>query len=437
MIGYTTCAAALLALVDLDSVAAIRGIKDRKRQHGLRKLYYSEEHEVTDVQTECEEVIEGDPKQCIIVCVEVTSVKNGDELVGEYSTVNQRECEAGRKHDGHDAYDVDWEGHTEWPAYSPTQFPTFELADDGHDVDTMWTSDGRGIIDWTDNDATSYTAEILMAGGSKGSKSDGYSKGSNGGYTKISKSKSGKGGGQSKSSKVYYFDNGKGGGGSGYSKSSKSSGVGYVGDWDATILEPIHDESKAASWSGGAGIIEGDKVSSPSKSSKLESVSWSSGAGVIKEGSGSGSSKSSKSTAEAASWSDGVDGSSKSSKPQSASWSSGAAVIKEGSGSGSGSGSSKGSKPAEETASWSGGVSGSSKSSKPRSGSGSISGSGSGSGSSKSSKLVADSGEWDSAKRSGGGKVSGSSKSSKPSGGSADVLDRDGSFSDGKSGGWS
>jgi hypothetical protein len=41
------------------------------------------------------------------------------------------------------------------------------------------------------------------------------------------------------------------------------------------------------------------------------------------------------------------------------------------------------------------------------------------------------------AKRSCGGKVSGSSKSSKPAEGSADVLNRNGSFSDGKSGGWS
>ena len=388
MIKYITCATAILALIGINSVAAIRSNNDSKWQHGLRKLYYSKGHEVTDVQTKCEQVIEGDPKKCIIVCVEITSIRNEDELVGEYSKVNQRECEAGWEQDGHDGNDVDWEGHPEWPTYSPTQFLTFyspELADDGHDADNMWTGDGHDrVIDWTDNGSTSYTEEILVAGGSKGSKSDGYSKGLNGGYSKSSKSKGGKGCGQSKSSKLYFINNVKGGGGSGYSKSSKSSGVGNVGDWDATILEPIHDESEASSWFGGAGIIEGDEVSSLSKSSKSQSARWSSGTGVIKEGSGSSS------------------GSSKSSKPTTA-----------------------------ESANWSGGVGGSSKSSKPRSGSGS------GSDSSKSSKLVADSGKWESAEWFGGVKGSGTSKSSKPAGGSADVLDGNGSISDGESGGWS
>ncbi len=195
-----------MALVNLDSVAAVRGINDTKRQHGLRKLYYSEEHEVTDVQTKCELVVEGHPKQCIIVCLEVTSVKNGDKLVGEYSKVNQRECEAGWEHGGHD--------------------------------------------------------------GDKG-------------YSKSSKSKGGKSGGQSKSSKSHYTNKVKGGRKSDYSKSSKSSGMGDVGS---------HNKWETVSWPGGAVIIEGDKVSSSSKSSTSESDSWSSGVATIKAGCGSGKS---------------------------------------------------------------------------------------------------------------------------------------------------
>jgi hypothetical protein len=214
MIKYITCATAILALIGINSVAAIRSNNDSKWQHGLRKLYYSKGHEVTDVQTKCEQVIEGDPKKCIIVCVEITSVKNGDELVGEYSKVNQRECEAGWEHDGH-----------------------------GNDR-----------------------------------------------YSKSSKSKGGKSDGQWKISRLYYINNTKGGGESGYSKSSKSSGVGDVGDRDATILKPSHGKWEAVSWPSGAVIIEGDKVSSSSTSSKSESANWSSGAGIVKEGCGSGKS---------------------------------------------------------------------------------------------------------------------------------------------------
>ena len=161
-----------------------------------------------------------------------------------------------------------------------------------------------------------------------------------------------------------------------------------VGVWDAIILKPGHDELEAASLSGVSGIIEADKGSISSKSSKPESVSWPSGAGVKEgSGSGSGSSKSFKPTAESSSWSGGIGGSGKSSKlePESDSWSSDAGIIKVGSGSGS----------------------------------------------SKSSKLAADSSDWEADKLSGSGKGLGLSKSLKPVGGSADVLDREGSISDG------
>ena len=348
MINHIARGTALLALANLSTVAAIRN-NNYDKPHGLlRKLYYIEGHKVTDVQTKCNQVIEGDPKQCMIVCVEVTSIKNGDELVDEYSRVSQRECENGGEHDGHDGDNEDWEGHTEWPTYSPTQFPTYYptvSVDDGQGADAKWTGDGHGsIVDWTDDGWTSSTDESLASGGSKGGKSDGYleeSKGgysktskSKGGYSKGSKSKSGKGGSQSKtskskggkgesqskSSKVYYFDNVKGGEGSGHRKS------GDVGDWEASIHEPTPDEWEAPSWSGGAGIVVGDKGSGSSKSSKPESASWSGGAGVIKEIVGSGSSKSSKLAGshewESAKWSGGGlikggngSGSSKSSKP--------------------------------------------------------------------------------------------------------------------------
>lgn len=418
MINYITRATAVLALVQLNSVATIathRDNKDNKRR-GLRKLYYSQEgHEVTDVQTKCEQVIEGYPKQCIIVCVEVTSIKSGDALVDEYSKVKQHECEAGWEHDGRGDgdEDVDWDGQNEWPEYSPKQFPTSYptgWADDGRDADTALIGDGRDrVVDWTHVGPTSYTDEVLLLlGGSKGSKSGGgYSKGTNGGYSKSSKSTGGKGIGQSKSSKGVHYGDVEGGEGSGHSsKSSKSSGLGSVGDWDATIPEPIHDEWGVASWSSGAGITGEDKVSSSSKSSKTESVGWSGSATVSSKSSkiefeswsdgagarnGSGSSKSSKPISESASWSRSVGDSSKSAKQDSGSWSSGAGVVKEGNGSVS----------------------------------------------SKSSKLVADSGEWESAKLSGGGKGSGSSKSSKPAGSSADILDGKGSIYDGESGGWS
>jgi hypothetical protein len=391
MIGYITCATALLALTELNTAAAIRSNNDYDKRHGLRKLNYGEEHEVvTDVQTECEQVIEGNPKRCVIVCVEVTSVKDGDELVDEYSKVRQRKCEDGWEHDGNDGDDDDRKGHTDWPTYSPTtQFPTYYptgLVDDGHDTDTELTGDGHErVVDWTDDGWTSYADKSLVLEGSNGGESGGYSEGSKSGYSKSSKSKGGyskslkskgsKGGSRSKSSKVYY------GGNSSYNKSSKSSGVGDAGDWDATILEPAPGKWEAASWSGGAGVIEGHKGSGSSKSSKPESVSWSSGVDAITDSKGSGS------------------GSSKSSKPESASWSGGAGANKESNGSGS----------------------------------------------SKSSKLAVDSDEWESAKWSGGGlieggKVSGSSKSAKPAGGSGDAFDEKGSspktFSDRESGSW-
>ena len=349
MINHIARGTALLALANLSTVAAIRN-NNYDKPHGLlRKLYYIEGHKVTDVQTKCNQVIEGDPKQCMIVCVEVTSIKNGDELVDEYSRVSQRECENGGEHDGHDGDNEDWEGHTEWPTYSPTQFPTYYptvSVDDGQGADAKWIDGHESIVDWTDDGWTSSTDESLASGGSKGSKSDGYleeSKGgysktskSKGGYSKGSKSKSGKGGSQSKtskskggkgesqskSSKVYYFDNVKGGEGSGHRKS------GDVGDWEASIHEPTPDEWGAPSWSGGAGIVVGDKGSGSSKSSKPESASWSGGAGVIKEIVGSGSSKSSKLAGDSHKW-------------ESAKWS-GGGLIK----GGTGSGSSKSSKPA-------------------------------------------------------------------------------------------
>jgi hypothetical protein len=354
MFNYITRATAFLAIAILDTATAIR---NNDKWYGLHRLYYSKGHEVTDVQTKCNQVIEGDPKECMIVCVEVTSIRNGDELVNEYSRVSERKCGASWEHDGHDGDDKDWKGHTKWPTYSPTQFPTYyltESVDNGHGADAKWTGDGHEcIIDWTDDAWTSSMDESPVSGGSKGSKSGGYLEGSSSGYSKNSKSKGryskssksksgkggiqsktlnskgGKGGSQSKSLKVHYFDNVKGGGGSSYSKSSKSSGAGDVDDRDATTLEPTPNKWEAPSWSSGAGIDKGDKGLGSSKSSKPESTSWPSSAGAIKEVDSSGSSKSSKLAGNSREW-------------ESAKWSGGGLVK-----GGKGSGSSKSSKPAE------------------------------------------------------------------------------------------
>jgi hypothetical protein len=108
MINHIARGTALLALTSLSTVAAIRN-NNYDKPHGLlRKPYYSKGHDLNNVQTKCNQVIEGDPKQCMIVCIEVTSTKNGDELIDEHSRVSQRECEDG------------------W-MYSPTQFPTYYL----------------------------------------------------------------------------------------------------------------------------------------------------------------------------------------------------------------------------------------------------------------------------------------------------------------------
>lgn len=426
MISYITTTA-LLALAELNAAAAAIRSNEYYKRHGLRKLYYSEGHEVTDVQTKCNQVIEGNPKRCVIVCIEMTSVEEGDELVDEYSKVSQRKCEAGWENNGHNGDGDDWNGHTDWPTYSPTtQFPTNYPTgwfDDGHHVDTKWTGDGNErVIGWTDDGLTSYADESLVSEGSKGGKSGGYSKGSKSGHSKSSKSKGGysknskskgghaksskstgsKGGRYSKSSKEYYVGNLNHGKGLGYSKSYKSSGAGDVGDWDATILESTPNEWDSASWSGGVGVIEGYNDSGSIKSSKPESVSWSSGAGTIMVGKGSGSSESS--------------------KTESVIWSSGAVS------------SGKSSKLITESASWSGGVGGSGKSSKSEplgwSGGAGVNKEGNGSGSSKSNKQAGNS-------LIKGGKGPGSSKSSKHAGGSGDILDEKGSISRTVSDSWS
>ena len=157
--------------------------------------------------------------------------------------------------------------------YSPMQFPTSYptgWADDEHDVETAWIGNGCDhIVDWTNVSLMSHMDEIhVIMGGSKGSKR-GCS------YSKEFQFKEHKGIGQSKRLKGNHFDNVKGVDGLGHSsKSSKSSGLGGVGNWDATIPKPIHNEGDA-SWSSGAGIIEKDKVATSSKSSKTESAGWS------------------------------------------------------------------------------------------------------------------------------------------------------------------
>jgi len=97
MVNYSASATALLALtilatgtVNADSLNSMRRYGGERQ--GLRKLN-NNEHEVTDVQTECDVVIEGNPKVCVKVCVEVTSTTRSIGVVEEFSQVSQHKCD--------------------------------------------------------------------------------------------------------------------------------------------------------------------------------------------------------------------------------------------------------------------------------------------------------------------------------------------------------
>lgn len=119
MVNYSASAVALLALASLaaHTISAKNSdslLNDGDNQHGLRKLL-SEGHEITDMQTQCDRLVTGNPKVCNVVCVEVTSIIIDDITVEEYSQVSQHDCESGWEKD------VGWKGDTtEW-------------GDDGHD----------------------------------------------------------------------------------------------------------------------------------------------------------------------------------------------------------------------------------------------------------------------------------------------------------------
>jgi hypothetical protein len=62
MINFITHATALLAIAKLSTAATIRA-NDYDNRQGLRKLYNSDGHEVTDVQTKCDCMCRGDIHQ--------------------------------------------------------------------------------------------------------------------------------------------------------------------------------------------------------------------------------------------------------------------------------------------------------------------------------------------------------------------------------------
>ncbi|KAL3782041.1 hypothetical protein ACHAW5_004960 [Stephanodiscus triporus] len=150
MVNYSASATALLALssqvitaINAERSESVR--RDGRERQGLRKLSGLDE---TDVQTECEQVIEGNPAVCVKVCVTVTSIKKGDETIEEYSEVKQEKCESGWESGG------DWNGDTEWPTYSPTS-----ITDSPTHSPMEWGGDEHDIVDWTDDGWKSYSKD--------------------------------------------------------------------------------------------------------------------------------------------------------------------------------------------------------------------------------------------------------------------------------------
>ena len=295
MVNYIASAATLLALTTSLTTTTIQAAerstnlrRNDEQQTRLRKLSYggglSNSHFVSDTQTECEEVLEGNPPVCAIVCIEVTSIYNGETLVDETSKVNQSKCESTVEEVATDA---------------PTFHPTYLIAEVAGIEETEFTSD----IDWVGDGYKSATTTfdsnsgVVQSGGSS-SKSSKAEYGSEG-ITAASSAKSSKG-----------FSNGS-------SKSAKSAGsdaenVVISNGWSGsvqTITYNANDVLDANGWYGSAQSIEGNSVSGKSsvgsvgssKSSKsdgLESVTTSNGwygsAQVVSAVAGS-SSKSSKS----------------------------------------------------------------------------------------------------------------------------------------------
>ena len=104
MVHYSASAKSLLALTCLTATAinadartkisTVRAVVDDIEQQRLRKLYGTSaaSHFVTDVQTKCDEVWAGNPKVCLKVCVEVTTIKSGESVVEETSKVSESKC---------------------------------------------------------------------------------------------------------------------------------------------------------------------------------------------------------------------------------------------------------------------------------------------------------------------------------------------------------
>jgi hypothetical protein len=252
MVNYIASAATLLALttsLTTTTIHAAERTMNLRRNDEQRKLSYggglSNSHFVSDTQTECEEVIEGNPPVCVIVCVEVTSIYNGETLVDETSKVNQSKCESTVE---------------EVATGSPTNHPTYLIAEVAGIEETEFTSD----IDWVGDGYKSTTATfnsnsgVGQGGSSKSSKAKYGSEG----ITTASSAKSFKG-----------FSNGS-------SKSAKSAGsdaenVVISNGWSGSVHTITYNENDvldANGWYGSAQSIEGNSVSGKSSKSGVSSV---------------------------------------------------------------------------------------------------------------------------------------------------------------------
>ena len=117
MVNYTVSTAALLAITCLSATSinaegrqttsTVRTAVDEVEQQRLRKLYgvAASTHFVTDVETTCQENISGNPKACVKVCHEVTSITSGGSLIDKTTKVSESKCEVSTVSTA-----SDWEG---------------------------------------------------------------------------------------------------------------------------------------------------------------------------------------------------------------------------------------------------------------------------------------------------------------------------------------
>ena len=98
MVNYSVGAATLMGvaaatIANAAAASSLRTQDDSTSQQRRRNLYQSTEHFRTETDTKCNEVIEGHPQVCVLVCTETTSIFMGDKLLDERSTTHQRKCD--------------------------------------------------------------------------------------------------------------------------------------------------------------------------------------------------------------------------------------------------------------------------------------------------------------------------------------------------------